>query len=259
MLNQKFSIMSQEQFNAKKAAIEAINEKQIVYPAIPVDTALQEAEDLNVWCLPDKDKLIKVGLQWELVTDLPARAGALRYTQSQWQKEFRSLEEAQKEWAQKSPEAYQLRDELVHHFYFAFYKFPDLYARTQRIDEGDSHADMIQDLSDLAALGKANTEPLKAISLDLTLLDKAEAMSSQMAKLLASANGKKLEDNKLRLLRDKAYTHMKEAVDEIRRCGQYVFSADQQRYKGYTSRYYKRQAAKAAAAKNAKKAVGSEN
>jgi hypothetical protein len=118
---------------------------------------------------------------------------------------------------------------------------------------------MIQDLSDLAALGKANTEPLKAISLDLTLLDKAEAMSSQMASLLANANGKKLEDNKLRLLRDKAYTHAKEAVDEIRRCGQYVFSKDEQRYKGYTSRYYKRQAAKAAATKAAKKTASLEN
>lgn len=49
-----------------------------------------------------------------------------------------------------------------------------------------TNADMIQDLSDLAALGKANTEPLIKIGMDLTLLDKAEKLSGEMAKLLAA-------------------------------------------------------------------------
>jgi hypothetical protein len=155
-------------------------------------------------------------------------------------KEYKSLELAQKEWGEKSPAAYELRDELLHHFFHAFYKLPDLYSRTQKIAEGNTHADMIQDLSDLAALGRANTQPLKSIGIDLSLLDKAATLSEQMAVLLANSNGKKLEDNKLRILRDKAYTHMKEAVDEIRRCGQYVYWKDEQRYKGYISHYLKR-------------------
>jgi hypothetical protein len=231
--------MSKEQFDLKQAAIEAIAEKQVTYPNIPVDAALQESEDLYVWCQVDRDKLAKAGLDLKLIEDLPLRTGACRYIQSQWQKEYRSLEEAQKEWGQKSPAAYELRDELLHHFFHAYYKFPDLYARTQKIAEGNTHADMIQDLSDLAALGIANSEPLQAISIDLALLDLAGTMSEQMAVLLANSNGKKLEDNKLRLLRDKAYTHMKEAVDEIRRCGQYVFWKDEQRYKGYVSKFIK--------------------
>jgi len=148
-----------------------------------------------------------------------------------------------------------LRDNLLHDFFHAYFRFPDLYARTQKIAEGDSNADMIQDLSDLAALGKANPEPLLAISFDETQLDAAAETSEQMAVLLANANGDKLTNNDLRLLRDKAYTHMKEAVDEIRRCGQYVFWKDEQRMKGYVSQYYKKQAAKAAKAKAAKAKV----
>lgn len=231
--------MSKEQFEQELPQIEAISEKNLSYPAIPVDVALQEAEDLLVWCLPDMDLLVKAGLDKKLVENLPARIGALRYSQSQWQKDFRSLEEAQKEWALKSPAAYDLQTELIHHFLFAYYKEPDLYARTQKIAEGSGHADMIQDLSDLAALGKANQKPLEAIHLDLSQLDKAETMSQQMAVLLANANGKRMEDNKMRLLRDKAFVYMKEAVDEIRRCGQYVFWRDDQKYKGYISKYYK--------------------
>jgi hypothetical protein len=231
--------MSKEAFESKQAAIEAIAEKGLLPPNIPVDTALQEAEDLFAWCRDDKDLLVKSNLDWKLVDDLPARAGALRYIQSQWKQEFISLGKAQKEWAMQSPGAYKLRNELLHHFFHAFYSMPDLYSRTQRIASGSSHADMIQDLSDLAALGKANPTPLLAINIDLTLLDKAESMSAEMAKLLAGSNSKKLEDNKLRIMRDKAYAYMKEAVNEIRRCGQYVFWQDEQRYKGYISRYIK--------------------
>jgi len=125
--------MSKQQFDLKKATIEAIGEKQAVYPAIPVDVALQESEDLYVWCQPDKEPLVKAGLDWNMVTDLPVRTGACRYIQSEWQKEYKSLEQAQKEWSEKSPEAYSLRDELIHHFYHAFYKLPDLYSITQKI------------------------------------------------------------------------------------------------------------------------------
>ena len=133
----------------------------------------------------------------------------------------------------------------------AYYKIPDLYARTQKIAEGSGHANMIQDLSDLSALGKANSQPLVAISLDLSLLDKAETLSEKMAVLLANSNGKKMEDNKLRVLRDKAFMHMKDAVDEIRRCGQYIFWKNDARRKGYVSKFYKtRNQAKAKTSSN---------
>lgn len=231
--------MSKENYDLKKAIIEAIPENLVNYPGIPVEVALQETEDLFVWCQQDKELLVKASLDWKLAEDLTVRAGALRYVQSQWQKEYRSLEQAQKDWAEKSPAAYELRDELNHHFFFAYAKTPDLYARVQKIAEGSSHADMIQDLSDLAALGKANPEPLKFINFDLSLLDKAETTAPEMALLLANANGKKMEDNKMRMLRDKAFFHMKEAVDEIRRVGQYVFWKDEQRRKGYVSKFNK--------------------
>ncbi len=231
--------MSKAQFDQLLPTLEKIPEKQVSYPNIPVDVALQESEDLLVWCQSDKEKLTQSGLDWLIVKDLPVRTGACRYCQSQWQKDYRSVEEAQKEWALKSPDAYVLRNDMIHHFLHAYYKMPDLYARTQKIAEGSGHADMIQDLSDIAALGKANPQPLVAINIDLSLLDKSETTSTEMAVLLANSNGKKMEDNKLRLLRDKAFMHMKEAVDEIRRCGQYAFWKDEQRHKGYISKYNK--------------------
>lgn len=101
---------------------------------------------------------------------------------------------------------------------------------------------MIQDLSDISALGKANPEPLQLISLDLGQLDTAATMAEDMAALLAKANGMRMSDNMLKVQRDKAYTYMKGAVDEIRRQGQYAFWRNNERKKGYVSKYFRQRA-----------------
>ena len=231
--------MSKEDYDEKQSAIESIGKSDVKEPDMPVSVALQEAEDLIEWCLIDKEALVKAGLDWMYVEDLSQRIGACRYIQSLWQKDFLTQEEAQKEWKLQSPAAYGLRDELVHHFLHAFHAIPDLLSKAQKIAEGSGHADMIQDLSDLSVLGKANIEPLKNINLNLELLDQAAVLSEDMASLLAKANGQKLGDNNLKITRDKAYTYMKQAVDEIRRNGKYVFWRTPEREKGYVSKYYR--------------------
>lgn len=239
--------MSKESFDLKRAAIEAVTNASD--PVVPVATAMQEAEDLYEWCQADKEKLIKAGLDWNLVTDLPERVEACRYLQSVWQKEFKSIEAAQKQWNEQSPEAFDLRDELLHHCFYAYRDIPDLLAKTQRIAEGAGNADMIQDLSDLSVLGKENSEPLTKIGVDMALFDTAETTASTMADLLAKSNGARLTDNKLKTTRDKGYAYVKEAVDEIRNCGQYVFWRTEERKKGYVSRFLQLRAVKAKKAK----------
>jgi hypothetical protein len=229
--------MSKEQFDLKQVAIEALTDKETGVPTMPVAIALQEAEDLYQWCLNDKEMLAKAGLDLALIDDLPNRIGACRYMQSMWQKDFKSVEDSQREWLAKSPAAYELRDDILHHFFHAYRKNPDLLSKVQKISEGNSHADMIQDLSDMAVLGTSNPEPLKGISFDMNMLTTAAATSTAMANLLAQSNGARMSDNKLKTLRDKAYTYMKQAVDEIRHNGQYIFWHNEERKKGYVSRY----------------------
>ena len=231
--------MSKEEFELKKEILESISAGDVKNPNMPIDVALQEAEDLLVWCVSDEDKLTKGGLDWALVDDLPVCIGACRYIQSQWRKEYRSIKEAQKEWGQKSPAAFKLRKELLHHFKHAFFKRPDLLAKVKKIAEGNSNADMIQDLSDLAVLGNDNKDLLTNTLMELSMLDKAAATSDSLSVVLANANGERLKNNATKLTRDRAYAHMKVSVDEIRRCGHYVFWRDEFRMKGYTSRYYR--------------------
>lgn len=233
--------MSKENYESKLSTLETLLTDELPKPYMPIDAALQEAENLYVWALTDKAKLEGIGLDWTAWgEDLPVRAGALRHAQSLWVSERYNQEEAQKQWKATAPTAYELRDDLLADFRYAFRKREDLLSRVREISEGSGDADMIQDLSDLNALGKANTDELAKIKFDETRLDQAATQANQLAELLAQANGAAQDNSKAKLLRDAAFAHLKEAVDEIRDAGKYVFRKQKDRYQGYISQHYKK-------------------
>ncbi|WP_163322652.1 hypothetical protein [Draconibacterium mangrovi] len=230
-----------EDYNAKLAEIEAIPNEEVKDPGMPVNVALQEAENLYHWSLDDAEELAVVGIDRTKIGDLPVRAGACREAQSIWNKDFRSQQEAQEEWAIQAPLAYEFKYDLLASMRFAYRKNDALLGRVSAIADGSGHADMIQDLNDIAVLGRENPEPLTAISFELPQLDKAATLADTLADLLAEANGDKADPNESKIVRDKAYIHMKELVDEIREAGKYVFRKDPKRLKGYTSDYWRKQ------------------
>jgi hypothetical protein len=241
---------NRDDYLAKIAIIEAIPDDQMKSPNMPVDHYIQEAENLYQWCLPDKEKLTAASLDWIFVEDLPVRAGAAREAQSNWFIERFTRKEAEKEWNEKSPAAYDLRDTLLHHFRFAFRKDAGLLNRVSQIADGGGHADMIQDLNDLSLLGKDHTDMLEAISFDAALLDAAAATADEMAAILSLTTADRADNSRERITRDKAVTYLREAVDEIRNCGQYVFWRNEERFKGYVSHYFKSRRNKKTSAKD---------
>ena len=227
-----------EDYLAKLEAIKAIPDEKTLVPNVPVDVFLQSNENLFHWALDDAEQLAAIGITQEMLDDLPVRNGACREAQSIWNKDYHSQQEAQKRWNEESPAAYEQRDHLKHSLRYAFRNDEALMNRVRAIDEGDGHVDMIQDLNDLSVLGRENTELLLALNFDLTVLDTAAALSDQMADLLAEANGDKVVQNESKVIRDKAYTYVKELADEIREAGKYLFWRNQNRYKGYTLSYW---------------------
>lgn len=233
--------MSKENYETKLPVLEEMLSQPLLQPYMPSDDALQEAENLYVWALNDKKVLVDVGLDWDLWgEELPVRVGALRYAQSLWVSERNTQVEAQKTWETISPAAYELRNDLMASFNYAFRKKELLLGRVREIRKGSGHADMIQDLSDLSAVGKANTDELKKIKLDLSLLDKAATQAEELAELLAKVNGSVEENTRAKRIRDAAFAHLKEAVDEVRDAGKYAFRKNTERRNGYASEYNKR-------------------
>jgi len=234
-----------EAFELKLPIIKAIPAGQIkMSHNMPIETYVQEAENLHNWCLEDQEALTTVKLSWDLVLDLPVRCGALREAESRWQKKYLNEEAAEKLWKETSPRAYALRNDLLDHFRFAFRHDEKLAKKIRKIAEGRTQADMIQDLNDLSVLGKGQPEYLEAINFDMPLLDKAALWSGEMASLLAVVVGDRAAAGAAKKLRDQAYTHLKEAVDELYGYGQYVFRDSEERRKRYCSEFLQRRRAK---------------
>ncbi len=231
---------NREYYEKKLEVISAIKDSQIKKPHhIPVGIYIHEAESLYKYALDDKEALIAAGLAPELIEDLPPRCWALKEAQSEWQNEWKTTNKSAREWKKQSPIAYDLRKKLLADFLYAFRKHPDLMKAVRAISPIGGHAKMIKDLNDLSLLGKDNTRLLEAINFDLSLLDKAAQTSREMAVLLDEIDRDKerYKHSETKKNRDQAYTHLKEAVDEIRETGRYVFRQDKKRVRAYASEY----------------------
>lgn len=220
--------------------IMAIPNDSIKKPYMPMLNYIEEAEGLCRTSRKDLEKLAAAGLAEDFINDTAARAGACREAQTRWGNELEQKKDAQLEWKGTQEMAYELRDRLLHVFRFAFRNDPVLLKRVREIDEGSSHADMVQDLNDLADLGKKFSQYFQSFDFDPAELDKAAEMSDKVGELLAIANGERREYSEAKLIRDKAYTYLNEAVEEIRQCGKYIFWKDARKLAMYASDYQRK-------------------
>lgn len=243
------------EFQTELPAILAIPLDAIKKAAMPIKQYIYEAEFLHQWSQVDHTQLAKAGLDLALLDAILSRAGALREAESRWSIERFSREDAQKEWEEQSPAAYVLRDKLLRDMRFAFRKDEALLKRVADIADGNGHVDMLQDLNDLATLGRNHLEALAGLGVDEALLDQAATLADQLTTLLAQAAGERKEGNSARLLRDQAYTHLKAAVDEVRDYGQYVFWDNAIRRDGYFSDYVRSTNARIQRAREATRSV----
>lgn len=232
---------STNDYQALLPTLTAMQPNDVLVPNVPIDVFVQEAENLYHWCLDDQEPLTRAGLDWNLVLALPVRAGACREAQSRWIKERNTRQKAEQAWKEEAPAAFDLRDQLVHNFRFAFRKFDGLLARVDEIAQGDTGSDMVQDLNDLAVLGQSNVDLLTAIQFDLKQLDAAATLSERMGDLLGATNGERRKDSEAMRTRDQAFTYLKQAVDEVREHGKFVFWRNPERLQGYVSEHWRKE------------------
>lgn len=225
-------------FIALQAEIEAFPEDELKNCSMPMATYFSEAETLEKVALEDKEKLVKAGLEPEKVEKLGTLTGAAREAQSLWKADRFSKADAQEQWDAQEEGACDLIDECLHAFTYGYRNDEHLMGRVADIEEGTGQADMVQDLNDIAVLGREHPEPLEAIGFDMTLIDAAAEMAAEMADLLARKDSAS-DKNERRIIRDKAFSLLKMVVDDIYACGQYVFWKDKERCEMYSSAYRK--------------------
>jgi len=232
-------MITEEQVVACKADVATVTDNETEELNMPSTVYGGESETLETWANQDSDKLAIGGISIERIAQIGIRAFVFREYQSAWIVVRRTGKDAEKEWKAFATRAYDLCDEMKHAFKYAFRNEPELLGRVNEIAQGTGDSDMIQDLKTYSLLGLKYQDLLTPIGFDIAKLDTASSMSDEGANLLAEANGSKLKGNENKVLRDKAYTHLKEVVDEVRACGKYIFWKDKKRLVGYQSDYWK--------------------
>ncbi len=229
---------TRDDFLEKRDTLHDIPDSEVeAVKRMPMATYVQEAETLNRWCQADRAALETLDGIWELVQDLPTRAGALRELESMWRNERSTPTEAGQRWKNESPAVFGMRKGLIQAFRYAFRDNKPLLARLRAVAKGNTNAERLQNLNDLAVLGRDNEDLLTAINFDLTQLDEAAAKSAEMSELLATVVSLRKKPSETLKLRDKAYTHLKAAVDEIYCAGRYLLRRNSLRRSGYRSAY----------------------
>jgi hypothetical protein len=179
-------------------------------------------------------------LDWDIVTSIPLRVGALREANSRWENRRFDHGALGRTWKKESDNGYDFRDFLLREFRYAYDQDPTLLSKVSRIADGNGHADMIQDLNDLAVLGREYTEPLRATRFDLAHLDRAAHLSDILGSMQAEAQVNREQNSDALVIRNQSYTYLKQAIDAVRKLGQLVFFENEERLQGYFSQYYKK-------------------
>ncbi|MCT4586797.1 MAG: hypothetical protein N4A71_03185 [Carboxylicivirga sp.] len=229
-----------EDYASRKDEAMALPKEDVLNPYMPTSIYCQEAEDLVVWATEDQAKLAAAGLPENYLVDIPVWVGALHQAQSLWMREKQTQKMAEQEWAEKSPEAADFRDQLIHAFRFIFRKEERILKLVSEIAEGSSDADLVSDLNDLSVLGLAHLDKLPIAALGEEDMNRAAQLSDELSNLRAKANGVKDKSNEYSDMRNRMYTKLKELVDEVRVVGKFVFWRDAKRVKGYASAYNRR-------------------
>mgnify|MGYP003624723680 CR=1 FL=1 len=224
----------------EEVALEYKQDK-IVSPIIPVDITIGESGTLNRYATEDEEVLLAKGLKEGLIQQLIPSAKFLQDKQSAWIAVYQSALSSTQQWEAKIDEARLLQRELKHDFQFAYRNDPDILKKLKNIVGGNGNMDLIQDLSDYPAFAKQYPEPLTAILFDTSKTDRAKQISLDLVDLMNEVDGVKNSKNRPeKLMRDRAYTHLKQLVDEIRAYGKYAFWNDEEKQKRYSSEYLRK-------------------
>ncbi len=185
----------------------------------------------------DLKQLSVCGISEETLNDLRMRTEACRFIYLQWKFLSKEKRVNSTKWAKLSPQAFELKDDLIHTFLYAFRNYPELISTLRDIKKGNTQANLIQNLNNLSMLGLAHLDKLEAVNIDKETLTKASELSKSMAKILAAYHSEKANSDLIKEQHMKAFTYTKELVDEIRLAGKYIFWKDEKRLKQYASAY----------------------
>jgi len=230
---------SSEYYAQVKDKIDALSADKALTPSMPVMHFLAIAELCVERALTYKESLVKAKFDMTKIDLLTTYIGAMRECQAAWSNVQFDTPETGKAWKVKQAEGETVSYELSKALALAFHDDENMMDKLQRVNEGGSNADKIQDLSELVYMSRANLDTLIAqTEITAEYVDKAGELATVLGSLHAKAIVDKSNLPEFRVTRDKNYTLMDEIIREVERRGQYAFRNDKTK-SGYFNFSYK--------------------
>ena len=232
--------MSSSDFSPEELdLLNTVPDNEVKYPSMPIAVYIQEAYDLYTFSVDDLPQLLAAGLSPGLHESLAARVDLCAKAQSAW-----ASVQATNLVKEELEEGRQFMAKLVRQYRYALRKHPKHLKLIRRMASERSNAALFQNLLTMAIIGEEDHELFLPPGLDPALPARARYLSEYLPSRYAEYTSEQKSGYDSRLLRDRAFTLLKQAVDELRVCGRYVFANNPHHYQGYCSDYMKKKASK---------------
>ena len=208
---------------------------------VPVPVFLQEAELLLQMSDAEVEKLCSAGFNKEILNAIPLLCRNLSEAEAVWNTRRKSQTKSEKSYKSQREKAFTLRHDLVRTFRFAIEDNPAVIKQLTNMTRDHSVPGLIQHLSDLSSLGKSSIQSLEKINFDTALLNEASSLSDSLAEHYAAAISDRAKIKNYLTQRNIAYTQLKEAVDEVKRFGKFVFKDDKKMLRIFSSEHRRKQ------------------
>ncbi len=235
------------QYSDVIAVIMSIEDELIRSLDMSEEEALEEAYTLNEAVSEDAELLRSRGCPEIFINTLLSRIKLFGYITTYILLKIDDDASIQEMWMSEKRKGYALRRTLVGAFEVAYRNEKRRLAQIDSIKEGRGDADMIVDLLSYAEMGNAYPEALAKIFFDMAQLEEARTLSNTLSTLLAKCNIAPDEEKELRELRNRAYTWLKEAMDEIRTFGLWIHADNPEKRERYVSAFHQENGKKGAA------------
>lgn len=239
----------QTYYDSNIAAVKAID-GEIAQCNMPTEELMAWGEQIVFLLETDHSILTGRGLDPHFSESLPARLGTFLVAASEALLVKDRKGTFTREWQKAEPTLKLLEDEITEAILYACRGNEDALQSLKKIKEGQGHRDSIFDLLSLYKLGTEQAPALEKVFFDMSKLETAQSEHTRLLKLFTAAENSPAEIEEKQELKDRAFTWLMEAINEIDACARYTFGRNSEQYAKYQSDYWKRLRAKSKSSAN---------
>lgn len=220
--------------------VQNMADEEAIKPNIPIGVFLQEAYSMFWFAQDDREKLFGAKLDPALYYELPRRIQHLRRCEAVWWKARYGLTPIEAEYRRVKELGLKTRTELLRHFSHLARHDMDFDKIVENIEQGEGDLEDMFDLRSLNKLCNQYKDKLLEIRVEPQLLEDVAFCTENIFNLYTQRELDDIYEQRKQLTRNKAYTYLLVAVEEVRRCAYHVFWYDKEHLRGYLSEYFRR-------------------